>query len=90
MLERVAGGREVAVPTRDQVRLLLNAGLDNSAVAERLGIPAREAYLIATAQPADGSEGPADGEPQGDGLLASGQQLANLPEENSTGGESVH
>jgi hypothetical protein len=72
------------------VRLLLSAGLDYPTVAERLGIPAGQAYLIATGRAADGSDTPADGEPRGDGLLASSQHLANPPQENPTGSESVH
>src|SRR5262249_7796971 len=70
-----------AVPTRDQVLLLLVAGLDYTAAAEWLGIPAGQAYLIATGRAADGSGSPAGGESPGDGLLASSQHLANPPQE---------
>lgn len=78
------------MPTRDQVRLLLTAGLDYSAVAKRLGIPVGQAYLIATGRAADRSDTPASGEPQGDGPLVSSLHLANPSQENPTGSESVH
>jgi hypothetical protein len=81
-----AGG---TVPTRDQVRKLLGEGLDYEAAARRLGIPAGQAYMIATGVPADGSDtipGPAA---ERRGVLPASQQLANPPHENPTGKESV-
>jgi hypothetical protein len=71
------------------VRLLLSAGLDYSAVAEWLGIPVGQAYLIATGRVVDGSDTPANGESQADGPLASSQHLADPPPESPTGSESV-
>jgi hypothetical protein len=73
----------VTVPTREQVRGLLASGLDYVAAAERLGIPAGQAYLIATGQAADGSDTPAGGP------LASSQHLANPPHENPAASGSV-
>lgn len=68
------------MPTREQVRALLDAGLDYTATADRLGIPAGLAYLIATGHPADG----------GDTVPPGGSQdLANPPHENPTSKESV-
>lgn len=66
------------MPTRDQVTALLDAGLDHAAVAERLGIPAGLAYMIATGGPADGSVS-----------RGGSQALVNPPYENPTGKESV-
>jgi Hemerythrin HHE cation binding domain len=74
------------VPTREQVRHLLGGGLDYAAAADRLGIPAGQAYLIATGRPADGSDSPTG---QERGLLPSSQHLANPPQENPTGSEPV-
>jgi hemerythrin HHE cation binding domain-containing protein len=65
---------------------MLGTGLDYAAVAERLGIPPGQAYLIATGRPADGGDSATGREP---GLLASSQHLANPPHENPTGSESV-
>jgi hypothetical protein len=48
------------VPTREQVRELLGEGLDYADAGRRLGIPAGQAYLIATGLPADGSEATED------------------------------
>jgi hemerythrin-like domain-containing protein len=66
------------------VRGLLAGGLDYAAAAERLGIPAGQAYLIATGQPADGGDTPAGGP------LGTSQHLANPPAENPTSSESLH
>ncbi|MBO0816806.1 MAG: hemerythrin domain-containing protein [Actinobacteria bacterium] len=74
------------MPTREQVRRMLGAGLDYTAAADRLGIPAGQAYLIATGRPADSSGSPTG---QEQGLLPSSQDLANPPHENPTGSESV-
>lgn len=68
------------------MRRMLGAGLDYAAVAHRLGIPAGQAYLIATGRPADGSDS-ATGREQG--LLPSSQGLANPPHENPADSESV-
>jgi iron-sulfur cluster repair protein YtfE (RIC family) len=65
---------------------MLGAGLDYAAVADRLGIPAGQAYLIATGRSADGS-GSVTGREQG--LLPSSQDLANPPHENPTASETV-
>ena len=51
--------REDIVPTRQQVRALLDQGLDYREVARRLGISPGLAYLIATGLPADGGDAPA-------------------------------
>ncbi len=41
------------MPSREQVNALLARGLDYQKAGEELGIPAGQAYLIATGQPAD-------------------------------------
>lgn len=66
------------MPTREQVAALLDAGLDHAAVAERLGVPAGQVYLIATGRPADGSKS-----------RGGAQALANPRYENPTASESV-
>jgi hypothetical protein len=44
------------VPTIEQVRQLLEQGLDYSEIAYRLGVPPGQAYLIGTGMPADGGD----------------------------------
>ena len=77
------------MPTREQVRRLLGAGDDFATVAERLGIPPGQVYLIATGRPADGGDSPSEREEASGLLLASSQHLANPPHENPTGSETV-
>lgn len=72
--------------SREQVRELIDRGLDYEAVGRRLGVPPGQAYLIATGRPADGSDAP-PGHP--DGALASSQHLANPPHENPASSEPV-
>ena len=74
------------MPTREQVRQLLGQGLDYQAAGRRLGIPAGQAYLIATGVPADGSDTIPDREmADRDDLLPVSQRLANPPHHNPTG-----
>lgn len=47
------------MPTRAQVRELLEAGLTYEAAARRLGIRPGLAYMLATGRPADDDEAPA-------------------------------
>jgi hemerythrin-like domain-containing protein len=77
------------VPTREQVRQLLDGGLDYQAAGQRLGIPAGQAYLIATGVPADGGDTITGEEAQRPGFLPSSQHLANPPHENPTAKDSV-
>jgi hypothetical protein len=77
------------VATRDQVRQLLDDGLDYRAVGESLGIPPGQAYLIATGVPADGSDTVTGDEARRPGFLPSSQHLANPPQENPTGKDAV-
>jgi len=76
--------------TREEVQGLLDAGLGYEEAADRLGIPAGQAYLIATGRPADGGAEPAtkddDGGPEG----GSNQPLADPPHDNPTSSPQVH
>lgn len=77
------------MPTREQVRGLLDGGLDYEGAGRRLGIPPGQAYLIATGVAADGSDTITDADAQRPGYLRSSQHLANPPHENPTVKESV-
>jgi hypothetical protein len=69
------------MPTREQIRRLLDEGLSYEEAAGRLGIPAGLAYMIVTGMPADGGDSPPAGA-AGRGLLPASQHLANPPHEN--------
>lgn len=77
------------MPTREQVRALLDEGLDYAAAGRQLGIPAGQAYMVATGVPADGSDAIPDEVIAERGLLTSSQHLANPPHSNPTTSESV-
>lgn len=77
------------MPTKEQVRQLLDAGLDYEAAGQRLGIPPGQAYLIATGVPADGGDTITGEEARRPGFLRSSQHLAHPPHENPTARESV-
>ncbi|WP_051839251.1 hypothetical protein [Streptomyces sp. NRRL F-5126] len=46
------------MPTREQVMRLLDSRLGYEEAARRLGVPAGQAYMIATGLPADGGGSP--------------------------------
>jgi hemerythrin-like domain-containing protein len=76
--------------TREQVRQLLDGGLDYRAAARQLRIPAGQAYMIATGVPADGSDSIPDEEmARRDDLVPASQHLANPPHRNPTTKEQV-
>jgi hypothetical protein len=76
--------------TREQVRRLLADGLDYQAAGRELGIPAGQAYMIATGVAADGSDSIPDQEmAQRDDLLPASQYLSNPPHHNPTAKEQV-
>jgi hypothetical protein len=77
------------VPTREQVRRLLDDGLDYQAAGRELGIPPGQVYLIATGVPADGSDTITEEEAKRPGFLPSSQHLANPPHANPTSKDSV-
>jgi hypothetical protein len=70
------------VPTREQVRGLLDSGLDYEATGLRLGISPGQAYLIATGTAADGSDTITEDEAKRPGFLPGSQRLANPPHDN--------
>jgi hypothetical protein len=78
------------VPTKEQVRELLGEGLDYAAAGRKLGIPAGQAYMIATGVAADGSDTIPDSVmARRDDLLPTSQHLSNPPHENPVSKESV-
>ena len=77
------------MPTRQQVRQLLEQGHDYPEIARRLGVPAGQAYLIGTGMPADGSDTYTPVERQRPGALPSAQHLLSLVAGNATPKESV-
>jgi hypothetical protein len=74
------------VASRQQVRELLERGLDYEAVGRQLGILPGQAYLIATGRAADGGDAPPSHSP---GAPAASQHLANPPYENPASRQSV-
>ncbi len=73
------------MPTRDQVLELLGHGHSYETAARQLHIPAGQAYMIATGQPADGGDTPSPEELRDKPLETSGsQQLVNPPAVNPT------
>ena len=76
--------------TRKEVEDLLDAGLSYEAAAQQLGIPAGQAYLIATGRPADGGAEPATKDDGGGPEAGSNQPLADPPHYNPTSSQQVH
>jgi hypothetical protein len=76
--------------TREQVQELLAAGLGYEEAARQLGIPAGQAYLIATGRPADTSDEPATEDDDGGPAGGSDQLLADPPHHNPTSSPAVH
>ncbi|MGH8888158.1 MAG: hemerythrin domain-containing protein [Acidothermaceae bacterium] len=73
------------MPTREQVRSLLESGLSYDEIGRRLGVNAGLAYMIATGIPADGSDSLTEQERARPGFLAASQHLANpMPPANPT------
>ena len=77
------------MPTTEQVRRLLEQGLDYPEIARRLGVPPGQAYLIGTGMPADGGDAYTAAERQRPGVLPSAQHLLGLPTESPTTKTSV-
>lgn len=77
------------VATSEQVREMLRKGLSYADAGQALGIPAGQAYLIATGQPADGGDTTSEQQRRRGGVIASSQHLANPPPVNPTSSESV-
>jgi hypothetical protein len=78
------------MPTREQVLCLLQEGLGYEAAGRSLGVPAGQAYLIATGLPADGSGSPTPADLERPGVSASSTQgLSNPPARNPTTNDEV-
>lgn len=77
------------MPTRDQVRQLLEQGHDYPEIARRLGVPPGQAYLIGTGIPADGGDTYTDAERQRPGVLPAAQHLLGLEADNPTTKQAV-
>ncbi|HJT05243.1 MAG TPA: hemerythrin domain-containing protein [Pseudonocardiaceae bacterium] len=77
------------MPTRDQVRQLLEQGHDYPEIARRLGVPPGQVYLIGTGMPADGGDTYTDAERQRPGVLPTAQHLLGLGAENPTTKQAV-
>jgi hypothetical protein len=73
------------MPSRDQLLELLEHGHSYETAARELGIPAGQAFMIATGLPADASGTPTAREPAGHHLLdSSSQPLLGPPATNPT------
>lgn len=77
------------MPTREQVRVLVEQGLDYETIGARLGVPAGQAYLIGTGIPADGSETVTEQERQRPGVLPTAQHLLGVQPKNPTTKQAV-
>lgn len=78
------------MPTRAQVRELLDAGHSYETVGRVLRIPPGQAFMIATGLPADGSDSPHPDELRDKPVLpASSQHLVNPAPVNATRDETV-
>ncbi|WP_422768788.1 hypothetical protein ACN28C_18485 [Plantactinospora sp. WMMC1484] len=79
------------MPDKGQVLRLLEQGHDYPEIARRLGIPAGQAYLIATGVPADNGDGVTREQRDRPGILPSRtQRLVNDREVNPTSSPLVH
>ncbi|MGV9596938.1 hypothetical protein ACWDR1_09730 [Streptosporangium sandarakinum] len=79
------------MPSKEQVLRLLSQGRDYEEIAGILGVPAGQAYLIATGIPADGGDTVTRGRLGRPGVLPSrSQHLVNPREINPTGRGDVH
>ena len=74
--------------SKQQVRELVDSGLDYTEAGQRLGIPPGQAYLIATGTAADGGDAPPDHASR-PGVLPASQHLANPPHGNPTTSQRV-
>jgi hypothetical protein len=67
----------------------LEQGHDYPAIGQRLGVPAGQAYLIATGMPADGGDTYTEAERQRPGVLPSAQHLLGADAKNPTTKDAV-
>ncbi|SDJ25913.1 hypothetical protein [Nonomuraea jiangxiensis] len=79
------------MPTKEQVLRLLSRGHDYAEIAELLGIPAGQAYLIATGVAADGGDTVTRAQRDRAGMLPSrSQRLVNPREVSPSARGDVH
>ncbi|MEU6095100.1 hypothetical protein [Streptomyces sp. NPDC047079] len=79
------------MPTRSQVLRLLADGLDYEEAGRRLGVPAGQAFLIATGLPADGGDALTAQEQHRPGMTRkSTQHLSHPQASNPAAKEAVH
>ena len=74
------------MPTRQQVLELLHDGYGYHEIGARLGIPAGQAYLIATGVPADGGDTLTAADRERPGYRIGSQTLVN-PRQNDPSGD---
>jgi hemerythrin-like domain-containing protein len=72
------------VATREQVRALVEQGLEYPEIGRRLGVPSGQAYLIGTGMPADGGDTYTEAERQRPGVLPTAQFLLGITADNPT------
>jgi len=77
------------VPTREQVRRLLDTGIGYESAARRLSLHPGLAYLIATGVPADGGDTLTEEERSAPYMMGASQRLVNQPPQNPTTNDQV-
>lgn len=77
------------MPTREQVRRLLDTGIGYESAGRRLSLHPGLAYLIATGVPADGGDTLTEEERSAPYMISASQQLVNPPPENPTTNDEV-
>lgn len=77
------------MPTREQVRRLVEQGLDYPEIGRQLGVPPGQAYLIGTGMPADGGDTQTAAERRRPGVLSSAQHLLGAGAVNPTTKQAV-
>jgi hemerythrin-like domain-containing protein len=77
-------GNSAGVATREQVRALVEQGLEYPEIGRRLGVPPGQAYLIGTGMAADGGHTYTEAERQRPGVLTTAQFLLGITADNPT------
>lgn len=77
------------MPTREQVRRLLDTGIGYESAGRRLSLHPGLAYLIATGVPADGGDTLTEEERSAPYMISASQRLVNRPPQNPTTNDMV-
>ncbi|HET7407096.1 MAG TPA: hypothetical protein VFJ21_08190 [Mycobacteriales bacterium] len=77
------------MPTREQVRRLLDTGIGYESAARRLSLHPGLAYLIATGVPADGGDTLTEEERSAPYMMGGSQRLVNQPPQKPTTNDEV-